>query len=150
MIQVYRLHSSRYPAESGRGAALYGGRWNEQGTEAIYTSGTRSLAILEILVHYDVLPKDFVLTPIQISDDISTSQLDLTGIPAGWDRPVPTLAAQRLGSSMIRSAAVLTVPSAIVPQEYNYILNPARADFGLFRFLKVEPFRFDPRLKNIV
>jgi RES domain-containing protein len=55
VIAVYRLHRRDYPVNEGIGAALYGGRWNERGTEAIYTAGTRSLAVLEVLVHYATL-----------------------------------------------------------------------------------------------
>ena len=69
ILEVYRLHSSRYPANSGKGAAIHGGRWNPPGVEAIYTAQSRSLAALEILVHYTVLPRDFVLTPIRIRED---------------------------------------------------------------------------------
>jgi RES domain-containing protein len=65
---VYRLHSRLFRGDSGVGAALYGGRWNPPGVEAIYASATISLAVLEILVHYSVLPKDFVATPIEIPE----------------------------------------------------------------------------------
>lgn len=70
MIEAYRLHSNRYPANSGKGAALRGGRWNHAGIEAIYAAQSRSLAALEILVHYSVLPKDFLVTPVRIPDDL--------------------------------------------------------------------------------
>jgi RES domain-containing protein len=63
ILEVYRLHSKRYPANSGKGAALHGGRWNPPGVEAIYTAQSRSLAALEILVHYAVLLRDFGYLP---------------------------------------------------------------------------------------
>jgi RES domain-containing protein len=70
VIEVYRLNSSRHPANSGKGAAITGGRWNRRGTEIIYTAASRSLAVLEIMANYAVLPKDFVLTPIRIPDHV--------------------------------------------------------------------------------
>jgi hypothetical protein len=82
---VFRLSSSRFPAESGVGAALFGGRWNRIGTEAIYASESRSLAALEILVHFNVLPRDFVLTQIHIPDEVGILRLELSDLPAGWD-----------------------------------------------------------------
>jgi RES domain-containing protein len=70
VIVAYRLSSSRYPAHSGKGAALHGGRWNLPGTEVIYTSESRSLAALEILVQFAVLPRDFVISEIRIPDRV--------------------------------------------------------------------------------
>jgi hypothetical protein len=55
VIEVYRLHSSRFPANSGKGAAINGGRWNPRGTEAVYAAASSALAALEILAHYAVL-----------------------------------------------------------------------------------------------
>src|ERR1700693_5123543 len=71
VIEAYRLHSSRYPANDGKGAALWGGRCNPTGTEAIYTAASRPLAVLEIVVHCWVLPKDFVPTRVVIPDGVS-------------------------------------------------------------------------------
>ena len=68
MPEVYRPHSRRYPADNARGAAFHGGRWNPQGLEVIYTAQSRSLAALEVLVHYSVLPRDFVCTAFLIPD----------------------------------------------------------------------------------
>jgi RES domain-containing protein len=88
--RVYRLHSGRYPANSGKGAAIHGGRWNLPGTEAIYTSGSASLAVLEVLAHYSILPKDFVLTSISIPDRISVSGPPVGSFPQDWNLPVPS------------------------------------------------------------
>jgi RES domain-containing protein len=67
---VYRLHSRIFAASSGTGSFLHGGRWNPLGVEMIYASATISLAVLEILVHYSVLPKDFVVSAIEIPETI--------------------------------------------------------------------------------
>ena len=121
ILEVYRLHSKRYPANSGRGAALHGGRWNPPGVEAIYTAQSRSLAALEILVHYAVLPRDFVLTPIRIPEDrVVVARLQK-------DAQFPEL-----------------------QQTRDLTLNPAHPEFEYIEFLDSEPFKFDPRLKQIV
>lgn len=69
--------------QRGKGAALHGGRWNSVGKEAIYTAATRSLAALEILVHYSVLPKDFLVTPVRIPDAL-IDEIELEVLPAAW------------------------------------------------------------------
>jgi RES domain-containing protein len=145
ILEVYRLHSKRYPANSGRGAALHGGRWNPPGVEAIYTAQSRSLAALEILVHYAVLPRDFVLTPIRIPEDrVVVARLQK-------DAQFPELQQTRdLTLKWFPSTAVLGVYSVIIPDERIYILNPAHPEFEYIEFLDSEPFKFDPRLKQIV
>ena len=145
ILEVYRLHSKRYPANSGRGAALHGGRWNPLGVEAIYTAQSRSLAALEILVHYAVLPRDFVLTPIRIPEDrVVVARLQK-------DAQFPELQQTRdLTLNWFPSTAVLGVYWVIIPDERIYILNPAHPEFEYIEFLDSEPFKFDPRLKQIV
>lgn len=145
ILEVYRLHSKRYPANSGRGAALHGGRWNPPGVEAIYTAQSRSLAALEILVHYAVLPRDFVLTPIRIPEDrVVVARLQK-------DAQFPELQQTRdLTLKWFPSTAVLGVYSVIIPDERIYILNPTHPEFEYIEFLDSEPFKFDPRLKQIV
>ena len=145
ILEVYRLHSKRYPANSGRGAALHGGRWNPPGVEAIYTAQSRSLAALEILVHYAVLPRDFVLTPIRIPEDrVVVARLQK-------DAQFPELQQTRdLTLNWFPSTAVLGVYSVIIPDERIYILNPTHPEFEYIEFLDSEPFKFDPRLKQIV
>lgn len=144
ILEVYRLHSRRYPANSGRGAAIHGGRWNPPGLEAIYTAQSRSLAALEILVHYTVLPRDFVLTPIRIPEDrVSVIRLQPYLL---FSEPQT----QHLGMRWLPKTAVLGVHSAIIPEERIFILNPAHAEFQYIEFLGPEPFSFDPRLKQAI
>ena len=102
MTVVYRLSSRRYPANSGKGAGLYGGRWNSVGIEVIYTAQSPSLAALEILVHYDVLPTDFVLTTIQIPDEVEVRVLKR--LPANWDQEVPVPATRSVGDRWVRGS----------------------------------------------
>ncbi len=71
MIVAYRLSSSRYPAKSGKGAEIWGGRWTPVGAEAIYAAANPSLAALEVLVHLAELASDYVLTEIRIPDQMN-------------------------------------------------------------------------------
>ena len=144
ILEVYRLHSKRYPANSGKGAALHGGRWNPPGVEAIYTAQSRSLAALEILVHYTVLPRDFVITPIRIPEErVIVARLQT-------DAQFPEPQTRDLALKWFPRTAALGVYSAIIPQERIYILNPTHPEFKYIEFLDSEPFLFDPRLKQVV
>jgi RES domain-containing protein len=149
VTSAFRLSSSGFPANSGVGAALYGGRWNRIGTEAIYTSESRSLAALEILVHFSVLPEDFVLTEINIPNEVNILRFDRTDLPAGWYTEDVIEAAQEFGEAWTRKGlyAVLSVPSTIVPEERNFVINPAHRDFRAIKFSSPSPFKFDSRLK---
>lgn len=148
-MNCYRLSSARYPAYSGTGAAAYGGRWNPKGVEAIYAAASVSLAALEVLVHFATLPRDFVLTRIEVPDDCRVTVVDLASLPPGWDAPDSHASTRAIGKRWAASleSAVLMVPSAVVHTEVNYILNPKHPDFPRIAFGRSEPFRFDPRLR---
>jgi len=149
VITCFRLSSGRFPANVGSGAALHGGRWNPKGVEVIYTAATVSLAALEVLVHYAVLPSDFVATEIHIPATVAVEVVSPQGLPTGWNGPSPSAASQNIGRewSAALSSAALCVPSAIVPAERIYVLNPRHPDFRRIEFLTPVPFGFDPRLK---
>lgn len=126
---------------------MHGGRWNSAGVEVIYATSTESLAVLEILVHYDVLPRDYALTRIEVPADVDIERL-LT-LPPGWDSLVPNPDAQATGDKWVREArsAVLSVPSRVIPSERNFLINPLHPQFGAIIFEPPVPYRFDPRLK---
>lgn len=109
-----------------------------------------SLAALEILVHYEVLPRDFALTKILIPDQVRVLNLKDRDLPVGWDREVVSPETQAIGEHWVREQRypVLSVPSSIIPVERNLVLNPAHAEFKSIRFLRSEPFRFDVRLRK--
>lgn len=142
MVKIYRLHSIKYFANSGKGAALHGGRWNPPGAELIYTAGTLSLAVLEILAHFAVLPSRFRATTITIAGEHIER----------WSRKsenISAVEALSIGAHWIaeRRTVVLEVPSAIIPSERNYLLNPAHPDFSGVQFGRPQSFSFDSRLK---
>jgi RES domain-containing protein len=150
LTTTYRLSSKKYPANSGKGAALHGRRWNPIGIEAIYTAPTASLAALEVIVHLTSgdLPDDYVVTEIHIPDTIGIEYVPDDRLPANWDALTDTPEAQAFGGQWARElrTCVLSVPSKVVPMERNLIINPAHPDFAAIEFLPPVPFRFDPRL----
>lgn len=149
MTTCFRLSSGRFPANVGAGAALHGGRWNPKGVEVIYAAATVSLAALEVLVHYAVLPRDFVATEIQIPAAVAIEVVSPRDLPSDWDGLSPSAATQNIGRKWAAEhrSAVLCVPSAIVPAERLYVLNPKHPDFRRIEFLTPVPFGFDHRLK---
>ncbi len=151
MIRAWRLtrrvHATP-PSEaySGVGAERRGARWNRIGTPAAYASSTRSLAALEYLANVDPedLPKDLVFVGVSFDE----SDVELGEPPAGWDR-LDSAVAMNYGEHWLRRfrSLALTVPSAIVKAERNYVLNPAHArarELAVDRDL--EDFVFDARL----
>lgn len=146
---VWRLCRAGRAALDGEGAFLYGGRWNSPGTRLVYASRHLSLAILEILVHTgpDLLPEDYVRLEISIPDDIRREARAAAGLPAHW-RDGATGLAQSVGDLWVRAArsAALHLPSAVVPEEENVLINPQHADAGRIAVLSQAPLGLDPRL----
>jgi RES domain-containing protein len=144
---AYRLCRSRYLPNSGKGAALHGGTWNPKGTEAIYAAESRALAALEVLAHFGTLPRNYVLSQINIPDDVKIIRIEVFW--RGVWTPVEGLIAQSRSRDWFqdRESAVLSVPSTIIPEERNYVLNVEHPDFRRIQFLPSKPFIFDPRLK---
>ena len=92
MTSCFRLSSGRYASNAGMGAALEGGRWNPRGVEVVYAAATVSLAALEVLVQFSVLPRDFVLTEIHILAPVVIESVSEQDLPADWQSfsPSPT------------------------------------------------------------
>lgn len=151
MVRAWRIVKARYAdaAFDGEGARLLGGRWNSPGTAMVYTSDSPALAALELLVGLDDASflYGFVLRGVEIPER-SIATLDPALLPASWQTsPAPPELA-RLGDDWIRSgrSAALRVPSAVVPQQTNLLLDPRHRDFATLRFGPPESFRLDRRL----
>lgn len=135
---------------TGTGAKLYGGRWNHRGTAVVYTSETRALATVEFLVHVPLsnVPRGLMIATIEIPDSIASEDAPRASLPRGWrDYPPPREAAD-LGTRWAKSgkSLLLRVPSAVVEQEYNILLNPLHSDMKKVKLQRVEKFEFDKRL----
>lgn len=149
-MRVWRICRKAYLAFDGEGARLYGGRWNPVGLPVIYTAGSLSLAALEYFVNIpsDLIPDDLVKIPVVLPDALKLDRVNAADLPGDWYiHPAPVLL-QRIGADWLKAAstAVLAVPSAIVPEETNYLLNPAHKDFKRIKIHTPEPFGFDARM----
>lgn len=151
-LSAWRIVQARHAAHafSGEGARLYGGRWNSPGTPLVYTAQSRALAALELLVHLEapLLLAGFQLFEV-VFDQKLVETLPASALPANWRAdPIP-VAVQQLGDRWVRAAAspVLCVPSALIPGESNYLLNPAHPSFAALEIRPPAPFAFDPRLQ---
>jgi RES domain-containing protein len=146
---VYRITKALYADRltASGGAA----RWNSRGQFVVYTAASRALACLENVVHRsgEGLNELFRVMVIDIPDTLVIETIELTTLPADWADFQQYGTCQLRGNDwlMLGKSAVLQVPSAIVPGEYNYLLSPAHPDFGQIRLVVTEPFRFDPRIK---
>ena len=150
-ITAWRIYKPKHAATAftGEGARLYGGRLNSRGVAVVYTSGSISLASLEMLVHLqssDIL-RAYVLRPVTFDASL-VERVAPANLPAGWRSNPPPPAVRQIGDAWVANARspVLRVPSAVVEMESNFLLNPAHADFGRIELGGEEPFNFDPRL----
>jgi RES domain-containing protein len=147
---VYRLLNKNYgSALSGEGARVAGGRWNSPEIEMIYTSESRSLCTAEVAVNLPtgILPSGYEMNTIQIPDDLNIVEINEESLQTGWKRSPFSTGTQRLGDEFIlqRKFVIMKVPSAVVPGDYNYLLNPRHPDFGRIELIKKEPYEFDER-----
>jgi RES domain-containing protein len=153
-MTVYRICKSRKRANdlSGLGAFLAGGRWNNTGNFAVYTSESQSLAMLEVLVHLEEidLPPDLYVVTIDIDEKASVYEVRDNELPD--DRRAPgNLELMSIGDKLLitKKYVAFRVRSAVMPDEYNVVLNPTHADFGKHISVeKIEKLKVDERLKR--
>lgn len=150
-IAAWRIYKPRHrrTAFTGEGARLFGGRWNSKGFPVVYTAGSVSLAQLELLVHLqsnEVLDH-YRLRPCSF-DDVHVFRLDPARLPRNWRHDPAPAALRKIGDEWIASqrTPVLAVPSAVVPNELNFLLNPAHPDFTAVTIGDEVRITFDPRL----
>jgi RES domain-containing protein len=150
MPEAWRIVKHKYAATafSGEGAARNGGRWNSRGVAVVYTSGAKSLAALESLVHLNP-PVFFKYVVFRITfDDALVESIAAKSLSSDWRDEPPPQASKAIGDAWVRTArsVVLALPSAIIPGELNYLLTPAHPDFKRISIGKPQEFTFDPRL----
>ena len=155
-MRVYRIEREKYLDSTlfGIGAALTEGyRWNSLNTFLVYTSESRALATLEVSVHLDLsedLPNDRYYVEIEIPDDITILELKREDLPENWDAKPPILETQFIGDDFVyeNQAAILKVPSSIVPPEFNYLINPRHPDLSRIHVISKTPLKFDQRFRQ--
>ena len=149
MPEAWRIVKAKHAATAffGKGAADNGGRWNSRGVAAVYASITKSLAVLESLVHLNP-PVRFKFVAFRLEfEDALVELFSLKKLPPDWQNEPPPPSTQQIGDRWVREArsAVLALPS-VITGEINYLLNPAHPDFEKITIARPEPFAFYPRL----
>ncbi len=136
-------------AFDGEGARLHGGRWNPPGSPVVYAASSRALAALEVLAH---LPRPlraaaFTLHRVEF-DAAAVEEAAKDELPVDWMQFPPSRGPQEVGHAWLQRAAhpVLRVPSVLLPEEANYLLNPRHPAFSALRTGQERLFFFDPRL----
>ena len=149
---IYRLSLTEYAGElTGEGSRLFGGRWNKAGTRCLYTAESRALSVLESLVNDTIstTPKKLSIITLKAPDEnhliIKPAQL-----PENWNKAEVSEHTQSFGSALLDKAGylIIRVPSVVIPQEYNYIINPVHPDMKKVSIIDVSDFSFDTRLKK--
>ena len=147
---VYRIALAAYADKliaSGRAA-----RWNPNEIKMIYTASSRSLACLENAVHRSQagLNQLFNVMTIDCPDHLTINTINLRDLPDSWAYFDQMRATQQIGEKWIKEneTAILRVPSSVINEEVNYLLNPDHKDFKLIRLIKSQPFNFDKRIKQ--
>jgi RES domain-containing protein len=146
---VYRIILTKYSGKlmaSGKAA-----RWNPNDVEIIYTASLRSLACLENTVHRSQagLSQLFSVMTVNCPDDLKIKSIQLNDLPDYWADYDQMHFIQNIGEKWIREnqSPILQVPSSIIEEEVNYLLNPKHPDFSKIKLIKSQPFVFDKRIK---
>lgn len=146
---VYRVAHKDYINDlEGTGARLFGGRWNCINTPCIYTSEHISLAVLEKLVHAKVPEnmQQIALLKIELPKDDRLFHINAEKLNASWTQDVNYT--QWLGGQLLEDSSILafTVPSVIIPEERNIIINPLSTHIKQVKFKEIKDFTADYRL----
>lgn len=154
---LYRFSRKEHGGDlSGKGAELYGGRWNSKGVPVVYCAETRALAVTEIIAYTPpgLIPEGYVLNIIEVPEENSSEEspsycsLAPETLPENWKKYPHGKETKQLGDALLkeRKCLLIQVPSALVSGEFNYLLNPQHPNFSQVKVLEVLPFNFNERL----
>ena len=150
-ITAWRITRKKYVSKafSGEGAKTYGGRWNPVGFPMVYLAQSLSLAILELMVHLedDSDISGFVAIPVTF-DSALVQAVPPSRLPKNWlDLPVSEQS-QNFGRQWLeaKQSLVLQVPSSVVPNESNFLVNPRHPQFSLLKIGSPQPLHIDRRI----
>lgn len=146
---VYRINNCKYVKDlSGQGSALYGGRWNSKGVYIVYTAQSRALALLEAVVHIGKVPDaGYCIATLEIPDH-SIESIPMEKLPPDWaENPSPNYL-KAIGDNFIEANKhlALKLPSALMMEEHNYLLNPSHHLFHKVAIVAERPIKIDERL----
>ena len=149
---LYRFSRREHGGDlSGKGAELFGGRWNSKGVPVVYCSESRALAVTEMVAYTPpgLIPEGYVLNIIEVPDDLAQlCRVKTEDLPEDWKQYPHRKATKQLGDTFLRenNCLLVQVPSALVDGEFNYLLNPRHPDFVCIKLLEALPFNFNERL----
>ncbi|MDP4264006.1 MAG: RES domain-containing protein [Bacteroidota bacterium] len=152
-MYLYRVVRHKYLYDlSGNGSKLFGGRWNSPGIPALYTSASKSLAVLESLTNTPpaILQNDFSILILEITGKILADEFQEKDLPKNWKvYPAPVNLA-KMGDKWLlaRRRLLLKVPSVVIPSEYNFIINPLHKDRKRVKIIAAERLELDTRVAD--
>lgn len=147
---VYRICLAKWSKQLT--ASGFPARWNSKGKYVLYTASTTALACLENVVHRngEGLNANFKLMTIEISSRLKIKRLKKSETPQNWYTIEAYSDCQKIGDQWVDASkfAVLQVPSSIIKNEHNFLINVNHKDMKLINLKKIEDFEFDPRIKS--
>lgn len=152
-MRLYRFCRKRQGNDlSGTGAKLVGGRWNSPGVAMLYTSENRALALAEywVHVHPSNLPTDVCVVEIEVPDTARIMSIPLSSLPENWRIGPPLTSLRQAGDQWVlnKQSLILKAPSAVMPLESNYILNPVHQDMARVSIISITDYVWDRRMKR--
>jgi RES domain-containing protein len=152
-MELFRIAKTAYISDlSGAGAKMYGGRWNRPGMAMLYTSQARSLAMLELIVHFSAssaLKLDYSFLTIHINQD-SIIDLDRNVLPSNILNLNQNILWEISEDYFLkRDILALRVPSVLIPEEFNVLLNPSHLEYKEIHAQNIEKVSLDERFGTI-
>lgn len=145
---VYRITTEQWANQLH--ASGYAARWNSKGNLVIYTASTRALACLENLVHRsgEGLNRIFKTVEIDIPEYLNIKTISKTQLNEEWSKRENYFQTRKIGDNWLKEkkSPILKVPSAIIPEEHNYLINPEHPGFQKVSIKRISDFLFDNRL----
>lgn len=153
MVELWRVVNARYRDTifTGAGGMNVASRWLPAGHAVFYAAQSIALALLELSVHDRFMSsEDFVYAAIDVHDDVGIDKLNRLDLPHNWRAATPGNRCHSIGASWLSAGrtAILEVPSAVVPEESNFIVNVEHADFRKLIFGEIRFLAVDPRLRR--
>lgn len=148
---VYRIGKTKHANDlTGEGARLFGGRWNHKLNPCIYTSESRALAVLEFTVNINIeeIPRALSIATIEIPTK-AIQEITEAQLPGNWKQiPAPS-STKDFGTDLLRKSKspIFKIPSSVICEEYNYILNPLHPESSHFKIIDIKDFIYDVRIK---
>lgn len=153
-MELFRITQEQFADDlTGDGSRLFGGRWSSEGVFAVYTSSSRSLALLEVLAHTPAKmfnSKNYSLVTLRVPDMLIAEEILFSHLPPGWDAPDARLYTKKLGNKFFKEnkSLMLATPSVLMHEEMNYMLNPLHPEMRKVKIVNKRRIYFDKRFNE--